>query len=193
MLPRLPLLVALALALACAVGPVGCAGPYSGKAEPLKKPRAKKRPKSVAPPTEVAQGSEPGKVSEEPCRTNFFGDPFRGKRRSREARAMAAEAEAALTSAERATAERKDLVVGAMETLSNALRVDPFAPEPTYKLAIAYAMIGRKACSLALLERLKALAAMPEIESETERAIQRAARDPAFEAFRTDARRALGQ
>ncbi len=61
-----------------------------------------------------------------------------------------------------------------MGTLSNALAKDPYGPEPTYKLAVAYALLGRKSCSLALLERLKGLAGMPDVEKEASRTIQRA-------------------
>jgi hypothetical protein len=190
---RLGLVAALAIVLAGAVASAGCAGPYSGKAESLKKPRAKKRPKDARAATEAADTGGPPAMSDEPCRANFFGDPFRRKRQSREARAMAGEAEAVLISAERSGAQRLPLVLEAMEVLQNALAKDPYAPEPTYKLAVAYALVGRKACSLALLERLKALQQMPEVEAEASRTAQRAARDPAFEPFRGDAKRAVGQ
>lgn len=170
-----------------------CAGPYSAPPESLKRPRPKKRPKEAATATEVAPTGGPVTFSEEPCRTNFFGDPHKGKRKAREARQMTAEADAQLTAAERAKQGRQDIIIGAMDALANALRADPYAPDATYKLAIAYAMVGRKQCSLALLERLKALGQFEEVEAEADRTIQRAARDPAFEPFRTDARRALGQ
>jgi hypothetical protein len=85
------------------------------------------------------------------------------------------------------------MVIEAMGTLSNALRKDPYGPEPTYKLAVAYALVGKKKCSLALLERLKQLATLADVEKEASRTIQRAARDPAFAAFQKEAKTALGE
>lgn len=176
----------------------GCgSGPYTGSPERLKKPRAKKRPDDKVAPSEVADGGKPTKptaISDEQCRTNFFAEPKRAPRRSKEARQMAMQADSSLLAAERQFGPaRQQLVVEAMGTLSNALGKDPYGPEPTYKLAVAYALVGRKSCSLALLERLKGLAAMPDVEKEATRTIQRASRDPAFEPFAKEARTAMGQ
>ena len=184
-------------------GLAGCgAGPYTGKAERLKKPRAKKRPENKVAPTEVAEARAGGKagtdgkaapLSDEKCRTNFFAEPKKGPRRTKEARNMAIQADSSLLAAERQVGpERVDLVVEAIATLSNALVKDPYGPEPTYKLAVAYALVGKKSCSLALLERLKGLAGIADVEKEASRTIQRASRDPAFEPFGKEARTALG-
>jgi hypothetical protein len=175
----------------------GCgSGPYSGSPERLKKPKAKKRPDGdKAKPTEVAEGTGGTGVvlSEEKCRTNFFAEPRKTPRKIKEARSMAIQADSALVAADRQFGpSRQQLVVEAMGTLSNALSKDPYGPEPTYKLAVAYAMLGHKSCSLALLERLKGLSGMPDVEKEASRAIQRASRDPAFEAFGKEARTAMG-
>jgi hypothetical protein len=202
------------------VGSTGCgSGPYTGKPERLKKPRPKKRPSTDVSRDQVAadstdeSGDEGGgksgaeksgtkdgdaaeagtAMSDEQCRTNFFAEPKAGPRKSKEARAMAIEADPGLRDAEtQSGAAREELVSSALATLTNALDKDPYAPEPTYKMAVAYALVGRKSCSLALLERLKGLAAMPEVEKEAQRAIQRAARDPAFQPFDKEARTALG-
>jgi hypothetical protein len=217
---RLAILLVLALfgAASLAVGSSGCgSGPYSGKPERLKKPTPKKRPSADASRDQVApdsgedgggqggaeksgkEGEEAGAdksgtaISDEQCRTNFFAEPKATPRKSKEARAMAIEADPGLRDAETESgAARQELVSTALATLSNALDKDPYAPEPTYKMAVAYALVGRKSCSLALLERLKGLAAMPEVEKEAQRAIQRAARDPAFQPFDKEARTALG-
>lgn len=200
---RLAILFALAMFIAASLpaGLVACgSGPYTSKPERLKKPRAKKRPKDKVGPTEVAQdGGTDGKkakgtpVSDEQCRTNFFAEPRKTPRKAREARNMAMETDPRLQDAEAQEGEaRQQLVVEAMATLSNALMKDPYGPEPTYKLAVAYALIGRKSCSLALLERLKGLAGMPDVEKEASRTIQRASRDPAFQPFSKEARTALG-
>jgi len=173
----------------------GCsAGPYTGKPEKLKKPRAKKRKDGKA--TAVQADGEGGVMvmSDEPCRTNFFAPPFNKRRASSTAKSMAAQADQALLAAERKVGPgRQEMVVDAMATLGNALRKDPYAPEPTYKLAVAYALAGKRKCSVALLERLKSLADYPPTEAEASRTIQRAARDPAFKPFEKDARTALGE
>ena len=188
---RLAILLVLALGIA---GAPGCgSGPYTGKPEKLKKPRAKKRPDGKATPTEVAEGTKAAPVSEEQCRTNFFGEPHKGRRSTREARGMAMQAEQTLMAAERQFGPgRQQLVVEAMGTLRNALRKDPYGPEPTYKLSVAYALLGKKSCALALLERLKQLGTLEDVAKEADRVIQRAARDPAFKLFEKEARTTLG-
>jgi hypothetical protein len=215
---RLAILLVLALfgAASLAIGSSACgSGPYTGKPERLKKPRAKKRPADAAVAEQRDEGKGDGDgegegaeksgkkesaadgagaaASDEPCRTNFFAEPKSSPRKSKEARAMAIEADPGLRDAEgQSGPARQELVTAALATLTNALEKDPYAPEPTYKMAVAYALVGRKSCSLALLERLKGLATMPEVEKEAQRAIQRAARDPAFQPFDKEARTALG-
>lgn len=191
---RLAILLALALGAGSALTACG-SGPYTGKPEKLKKPRAKKRPEGATNPTEVADGGG-GKtaMSDEDCRTNFFADPFKGRRQKNEARGMAMQAESTLMAAERQFGpQRQQMVAEAIGTLDNALKKDPYGPEPTYKLAVAYALVGKKKCSLALLERLKQLGTLPDIEKEVQRTIQRAARDPAFGSFQKEAKTALGE
>lgn len=179
--------------LALTAGACG-SGPYTGKPEKLRKPRAKKRPEGTTGPTEVTEETKPAEMSNEQCRTNFFGEPYRSKRYKAEAKGMAMQADSSLVAAERQFGPaRQQLVVEAMGTLSNALRKDPYGPEPTYKLAVAYALIGRKSCSLALLERLKLLLTLPDVEKDAQRVIQRAARDPAFSQFQKEARTVLGE
>lgn len=191
---RLAILLSLALGAGSALGACG-SGPYTGKPEKLKKPRAKKRPEGSANPTEVASGGGAATpMSEDECRTNFFAEPLKGKRQKAEAKGMAMQAESTLMAAERQFGpSRQQLVVEAIGTLGNALKKDPYGPEPTYKLAVAYALVGKKKCSLALLERLKQLGGLADAEKETSRTIQRAARDPAFAAFQKEAKTALGE
>jgi hypothetical protein len=192
---RFAILLTLTLGVGTALAACG-SGPYTGKPERLKKPRAKKRPEGSANPTEVAGagGGAATPMSEDDCRTNFFAEPARGRRQKNEARSMAMQADSTLMAAERKFGpERQQMVVEAIGTLSNALRKDPYGPEPTYKLAVAYALVGKKKCSLALLERLKQLGGLADAEKETSRTIQRAARDPAFAAFQKEAKTALGE
>jgi hypothetical protein len=188
------LLVAVLVGVPLTLSGGGCgSGPYSNPPERLKKPRAKKRPEGAPTASEVT-AAEAAAMSDEQCRTNFFADPHRGRRFARDAHVMSNRADSTLVAAERQFGPgRQALVIEAMATLSNALKKDPYGPEPTYKLAVAYALVGKKSCSLALLERLKSLTTMPEVEKEARRTIQRATRDPAFGPFEKDARTALGE
>lgn len=183
------------LALILVVGSLavsGCRHPYSGDPETLKKPRKKKR--KDPPPPELPKGAETA-VQEEPCRTNFFDQPPRKvKRQTGSARDLAREADQSLLEAESAEGEsRLSAVLQAMSKLSNALKKDPYGPEPTFKYAVAYALAGRKACALAFLQRLNALTQWPDTQKEADRVIQRALREPAFQPFRKEADGAMGQ
>jgi hypothetical protein len=176
---------------AFAAGEMGCKHPYSGQAEKLKKPKKKKRKDKPLEEVEaVAEGP-----SEEPCRTNFFAEPpKRLRRKARDARQIAQSVNSTLLDAERLEGEsRNTAVLAAMNKLRSALNKDPYGPEPTFKFAIAYALVGKKSCALAFLERLKLLQQFPDTEKEATRVVQRAARDPAFEAFRQEALTALGE
>lgn len=174
-----------------AVGETGCKHPYSGTPESLKRPKKKKRKDKPLEQVEpVAEGP-----SEEPCRTNFFAaPPKRLRRRVKEARSMAKATQPSLLDAERLEGESKTTaVLAAMNKLNNALAKDPYGPEPTFSLAVAYALVGKKTCALALLERLKLLQQFPDTEKEARRVVQRAVREPVFEPFRQEATTALGE
>jgi hypothetical protein len=183
---------AVALGGAFALPLEGCRHPYSGKAERIKKPRKKKR-------KDKPEGEQQPQVVEAPaatpCRTNFFTQPARKPKRSaKEARELAVQADSMLLDAERTTGEtRVSSVLQAMNKLTNALKKDPYGPEPTFKFAVAYALIGKKSCALAFLERLNLLQQFPDTEREAARVIQRALREPAFDPFRKDANTAMGQ
>jgi len=181
-------------ALAVLAPSTGCKHPYSGAPERLKKPRPKKPKKddpAAAPPV-----VEKSKALDDKCRTNFFADPERVSRRNaNEARNLAKAADNLLVEAERVeeTDERVPIVTDAMSRLRSALEKDPYGPLPTYKLAVAYALVGKKGCALALLERLKSLQDFPPVEGEARRNVKAAVRDLAFDRFRDDARAALGE
>jgi hypothetical protein len=167
----------------------GCAAPYSGKSEPLRRPKAKKRP-DPPPDQDTAEASA---ELDDRCRTNFFAPPTK-RRRPSDALSLSKRAENTLFDAEgREGRERVTLVAEALKTLENALSHDPYHPEATYKMAVAYALVGKKGCSIALLDRLRELEKMPEVERDATRIIRRATKDIAFDAFRKDADAAMGQ
>ena len=180
--------VFVGLGLATATG-VGCSGPYSSKPSKLKKPRKKKRP-DTAPPTAEAEGP----VFDEKCRTNFFADPGRVRRKKAQSRGLTREADDILREVEGREGEALIAAVNdALGKLKNALRADPYGAEATYSMAAAYAVVGKKGCALALLQRLSDLTKMPAAEAAAERTINRALRDQRFEPFRKEADQALGR
>jgi hypothetical protein len=187
---RLRLVLSTVLALAIAAPLASCSSPYDAKAERLKKPKTKKKPEGEEPD---AGPEGPVVAEDDQCRTNFFAEPTK-RRDARGGRSLAGQADGLLLDADRNEgAQRANLIVDALSKLTNALKKDPYGPEPTYKMAVAYAMAGRRSCAIKLLDRLNTLQKHPDVEKEASRAVQRALRDPAFEAFRKDANAALGE
>jgi hypothetical protein len=182
------LLLCALLGASFALASSGCASPYSGKPERLKKPKAKK-------PDDDKAGDDKGAATaelDEKCRTNFFDEPTKS-RREKDARNLSAQADRILFDAEgKQGPARQSGVVEALSKLSNALKADPYGPEPTYQMAVAYALVGKKGCSLRLLERLLELRKHPAVSKEADRVIKRALNDQRFEPFRKDADAALG-
>ncbi|MCG8418363.1 MAG: hypothetical protein MJE77_10515 [Proteobacteria bacterium] len=182
-------ILAVVFALGAITAEAGCAHPYSGKPEKLKKPRKKRKPESA----QQAENAE-APVLDEKCRTNFFADNSRVRRRTRTSRQLTRQAEEILLEAERQEGSSRITAVGdALGKLRNALQADPYSAEATYRMAAAYASVGKKGCAVALLQRLNDLTKMPAAEASAERAINRALRDQSFDLFRKDADQALGR
>lgn len=180
-------IIALVMAVGLGVASTGCKHPYSGKSEKLKNPRKKKKPE----PTEEELAEAP--VLDEKCRTNFFLEPTTRRKESL-GRNLAKEADSLLTEAEEQEGlTRISTVTDALSKLNNALKADPYGPEATYKMAVAYAVVGKKGCSIALLQRLNELTKMPEVATEADRTVRRALADQTFDLFRKDADAALGR
>ncbi len=179
----------MALCFAGSVTISACSGPHSGKAEKLRKPRKKARPEGE----EIAQSPE-STIDESECKTNFFAEPTK-RRDARGGRKLANQADALIANADRSESDeqKRGLIVEALNKLSNALKKDPYGPSATYRMALAYAVAGRKTCSLAVLERLAMLQQYSDVEKEAKRTVQRALREPAFEPFRKEANTALGE
>ncbi|HET6611006.1 MAG TPA: hypothetical protein VFG83_03420 [Kofleriaceae bacterium] len=194
-------LLSIFLLMILALGPTACAGPYSNAPDKLARPHLDDDDDDEGDDDDDDEEAEQDKdkdkdkdKAKDVCRTNFFAEPFTGRRDQRRARALSRKTDPVLLKADSTESpeERVPLIVSAVKTLSDALEADPYGPEPTYKLAVAYALGNRKACSLRVLERLAALKAMPDVEREASRIIKRASRDVAFAAFRDEANTALG-
>ena len=69
--------------------------------------------------------------------------------------------------------EREELISEAVSTFITALAADPYNVHATYNLAALYARIGRRQCSLNLLERLLLLRRLPSQQPKVELKIDR--------------------
>lgn len=113
-----------------------------------------------------------------------------------EAQKLAAEGLSKLQAAEGNAdkASREKLITDAVDTFITALLADPYNVNATYNLAAAYARIGRKQCSVNLLERLLQMrnhaSRSVDVEAKIDRLLGRkkAALDPDFNDMRADAR-----
>jgi hypothetical protein len=87
--------------------------------------------------------------------------------------------------------KRASLAVQSVYDYSQALVADPYNPEVTLKLALAYDKVLRRGCALAMLKRLDALAANPKFGAE---AVKHQLADNAqwFKRYRKDAIEAAG-
>ena len=188
MLRRLSILFFAALICgAFMTSTTGCAHPYSGKPDRLSKPRKKKKPKKE----ETAAAAEV--QWDEKCRVDFFDKPTK-KRSPRAAKALSKKAGSMLLDAEgQENTQKVRTVIDAINKLRSALKKDPYGPDPTYRLAVAYALVAKKGCSLELLKRLAALKTHPDVEKEANRKAKQAAGDPAFDGFKKEAETALGE
>jgi hypothetical protein len=89
---------------------------------------------------------------------------------------------------------REKLISDAVDTFITALLADPYNVNATYNLAAAYARIGRKQCSVNLLERMLQMRDHPsrkvDVEAKIDRLLGRkkVALDPDFDDMRADAR-----
>lgn len=176
------ILVVLGIVLPTATG---CQPLWGGKPERLRNPEKKKRP----------PGAEVQVKYVDDCKADFFADASRVKPRPNDARPLIELGDAAMTQAEQAKdpMQKSGRVVDAINKYKNALVKDPYNAEATYRLAVAYAHVLRKGCSLALLKRLTALEKNPAYETAAHRMIAAGTADSAFKGFRKDADSALGQ
>jgi predicted Zn-dependent protease len=179
----------VAIALAMAVVPVlvsACSAPYDVASEKLKKPTKKAKPPEP-PPTETAVKYD------EDCKTKFEEDAKNVRRRSPQSQIDAGDS--AITSIDSTPdpATKAGFAVDAINKYKNALAQDPYSSVATYKLAVAYALVLKKGCALALLKRLTVLQKHPDFEADATRMIKSVDGEPAFKGFHKDALTAAGQ
>jgi hypothetical protein len=182
---------ALVLISSCMLA-LACASPHSGPAEALEMPK-KKKPKEATDEKKIAEFG--GLNEPDTCKWDFAGkeQPLVKPAAANRAKSITQDGLNAMAGAETAIGvQRRNMVVEALGILNDALRVDPYSPQATYAMAVAYAYVGKKRCSLALLDRLTGLAQFPELAGDVGKLAGRAKAEPAFEPFRKQADQALG-
>jgi hypothetical protein len=177
---------------ACVVfagGSVGCQALYGGKPEKLRNPERKKHP-------EEAEEKPPEVKYVEECVANFRDDPKLVRPDSSRSSALVGDGDTTLSQVSRAKdpASQAELIKQSIDKYRSALVKDPYNQEATLKLALAYDMVYRKACALALLKRIAALESNPRFKSAAKRVADEVADTPAmFKGYRKDAVSAVGR
>lgn len=181
------------LVLAASLMLLACTAPYSDPPDTLSMP--KKKPPKVDPNA----GKVPvfgGLQEADTCKTDFNAkdQPLAKKAAQVKAQSVAQDAENAMAGAENAVGQqRRSQVQEAISLSTDGLRVDPYSPQATYSMARAYALVGKKRCSLAMLGRLSDLpTGFPDLAGDVGKLVAREKTDSAFEPFRKEADSAAG-
>lgn len=162
------------------------AAPAAGDIPPLPMPKAKKKKKKAEVKGPVVDG----------CKFIEDGEPVpKEKRKPPAAEKIARQADENIEAAKSAGDANTKLaqLKEAQAALFDALKKDPYSAVATEKLAAVYALAGRRKCAKLMLGRLVTLRDAPtkEFAAAAKRAIQTAKSDPAFDAMRAEADRAL--
>ncbi len=167
----------------------GCQALYGGKPERLKNPERKRKPaEAEEKPPEIKYVEE--------CVANFRDDPKLARPDPQRANALVGDGDAALAQVPKAKepASQAELVKQSIDKYRGALVKDPYNTEATLKLAIAYDMVYRKGCAIALLKRISALESNPKFKSAAKRVADEVADNPTyFKGYRKDAVQAVGR
>jgi hypothetical protein len=155
----------------------------------------KKKPKA-APTADANKPAPYGGLNEpDTCKWDFTGKEQALPKAAavNKANSLAQDADNAMAGIDGAQGiQRRNMAMQAIGTTADALRVNPYSPQATYVMAKAYANVGKKKCSLAMLDRLKTLGAMPELAGDVGKMAAREKTEAAFEPFRKEADGALG-
>lgn len=175
--------------LVFAGGSVGCQALYGGKPEKLRNPERKKKPEE--PPEKAAEIKYV-----DDCVANFRDDPKLVRPDPGRANTLVGDGDTAMGQVPKAKdpASQASLIVQSIEKYRSALVKDPYNHEATFKLAVAYDMVYRKGCALALLKRIAALESHPKYKSVAKRiADEVEGNGQLFKGYRKDALQAVGR
>jgi len=167
----------------------GCTPLYGGKPEGLPKVPRKKAPPE--PPIVEVQIKE---IDE--CQADFRGDNKNVRRQTPMANQLTGEGDTAISNSDKAPgpAAQAGLIKEGIDKYRNALLKDPFSPEATLKLALAYDRVYRKGCAIAMLKRLATLATNPNFSKASNAAIDSIGDNGQwFKRYRKDAITAVGR
>jgi hypothetical protein len=148
----------VAALLACLlIASIGCKPLYGDKPDKLKNPERKK------PPPDPETSAIPVKYVED-CTANFRDDPKQARPNPGLANQLVGDGDTALQNANKAkdAASQAELIKISIDKYRNALIKDPYNHEATLKLALAYDLVLRKGCALAMLKRLASMQANPK-------------------------------
>lgn len=177
---------ALCLAL---MGLTACQPLYGSKPEHLHTPEKKKKP------VDPTDGTPEIKYVED-CTASFQDDPKKAHPQPILGRQLIDNADTVMQTSEK-TAEpnaKVGLIREAIDKYRNALIKDPYSPDATLKLAVAYDKVLRKGCAIAMLKRLASLSNFPKFAPEANRAIDAVSDNSQwFKGYRKDAMAAVGR
>ena len=182
--------VLLSACVVLVAGSVAACQPlYGGKPEKLRNPERKKKPDE--PPEAAIQV----KYIEE-CVASFRDDPKGVRPDTGRSNALVGDGDTALSQVPKAKdpASQAELIKQSIDKYRSALIKDPYNQEATLKLAVAYDMVYRKGCALALLKRISALESNPKYRNAAKRVADEVADNAQlFKGYRKDAVSAVGR
>jgi hypothetical protein len=180
---------ALIACLVLATTATGCQKLYGGTPERLKNPERKKKPDDP----DIA--ATPVKYVED-CTANFRDDPKQARPNPGLANQLVGDGDTAMQNANKAkdAASQAELIKVSIDKYRNALIKDPYNHEATLKLALAYDMVYRKGCALAMLKRIQSLQANPKYAKQANLKADEVVDNASwFKGYRKDAVAAVGR
>jgi CCR4-NOT transcriptional regulation complex NOT5 subunit len=180
---------ALIACLVLATTATGCQKLYGGSPERLKNPERKKKPDDP----DIA--ATPVKYVED-CTANFRDDPKLVRVNTGLANQLVGDGDTAMQNANKAkdAASQAELIKVSIDKYRNALIKDPYNHEATLKLALAYDMVYRKGCALAMLKRIQSLQANPKYAKQANLKADEVVDNASwFKGYRKDAVAAVGR
>jgi hypothetical protein len=187
-----------ALVAAAVLASGGCGGPYKGK--PQKPPKVKANPKGEeAFLASLGGGAAPTEIKyDDECNAKFSEDPSKAKKSPSKASPYNAQASDFLDRANSSEDPQVQIssIIGAIEQYKKALLEDNYNAEATYGLAVAYAKVRKKGCTLKLLKRLGELGANPKLaggQARLDSFLNQVEDETAFKPFKNDAMSAIGR